>query len=99
MLTPTTYQLMRLRRASQPPACKPPPQYVFPLLPISNQADWTYSSMSGNKRRSGSSQSADSAHDSPHTSSRPITPYGLIKLSLAGMSTSCSMRHMDQIQR
>ena len=97
MPTPTMHQPMRSRSASQPQAYNPPPQSIPPPLPTSNRADWTQSSMSGSKRGSGSSQSTDSADYSPHTSSSPITPYGSSESSLAGMSTSRSMRHMDQM--
>ena len=98
MPTPAMHQPMRSRSASQPQAYNPPPQSMPPPLPTSNRADWTQSSMSSvssSKRGSGSSQSTDSADYSPHTSSSPITPYGSSESSLAGMSTSRSMRHMD----
>ncbi|KAI0633413.1 hypothetical protein C8Q77DRAFT_1217822 [Trametes polyzona] len=98
MPTPTMHQPMRSRSASQPSAYHPPPQQPPPPLPTSAWADRSHSTLPASKRGSGSSQSTgDSSDYSPHTSSSPITPYGSSESSLAGISTTRSMRsHTDQ---
>ncbi|KAI0829690.1 hypothetical protein BC628DRAFT_1314583 [Trametes gibbosa] len=96
MPTPTMHYPMRSRSASQPSAYHPPSHAPPPPLPT-GWAERAQNSMPTSKRGSGSSQSTgDSSDYSPHTSSSPITPYGSSESSLAGISTSRSMRsHMD----